>query len=200
MKTRDFGSLTVEKNSAQQFRRERWIPRPIQRDLIFLVDFVTRMSKPLREFTIVCEKKQTFSLRVETPDVEEPGKFLWEQIKDSIARVLIFSGRNKSGGFMQHDGKHWSNADEFAIDFDMILQSGLCAEVYADFTVDGDATRSDQFIAMPARSDACGGKKAVQTHRAFVKALKRSNGLGSTLQPFNASTRITHPALFSASR
>src|SRR5437899_3844115 len=111
MKPCDFGSLAIEKNSTPQFRRERWIPLPIQRHLIFLVDLITRVGKPLGEFAIICEKKQTLSLRVQTPDVEEPGKFLWKQIKHSVARLLIFSGRNKSGGFMQHDGKRWSDAN-----------------------------------------------------------------------------------------
>ena len=91
MKTRDFGSLSVEKKSPQQFRRERWVPRPIQRHLIFLVGFITRMCEALRECAITCEKKQTLSLRVQTPDVEEPGKFLWKEIKHGAARMLIFS-------------------------------------------------------------------------------------------------------------
>jgi hypothetical protein len=111
MKSRDFGSLAIEKNSPPQFRRERLVPRPIQRHLIFLVGLITRMGKALREFAVICEKKQTLSLRVQTPDVEEPGKFLWKQIKHSVARLLIFSGRNKSGRFMQHDGKRWSDAN-----------------------------------------------------------------------------------------
>src|SRR6266542_2766341 len=123
---RDLRSLAIEKNSAQQF---------------------------LREFAIVCEKEQTLSLHVQTPDVEEPGKFLWKQIKHSVARMLIFSGRNKSRGFMQHDGKRWSDANKFAIDFDMITWVGLCAEVCADFAVDGNTTGRDQLIAMSARSD-----------------------------------------------
>src|SRR6266571_7450874 len=96
MKSRDFRWLAIQKNSLLQFRRERRVPRPIQRHLIFLVGLITRVGKPLREFAIICEKKQTLSLRVQTPDIEEPGKFLWKQIKDSVARMLIFSGRNKS--------------------------------------------------------------------------------------------------------
>src|SRR5438445_8681285 len=111
MKTRDFGSLAIEKNSLLQFRRERLVPRLIQRHLIFLVGLITRVGKALRQFAIICEKKQTFSLRVQTPDVEEPGKFFGKQIKHSVARLLIFSGRNKSRGFMQHDGKRWSDAN-----------------------------------------------------------------------------------------
>src|SRR6266511_2821840 len=162
MKTRDFGSLAIEKNSPLQFRRERLVPRPIQRHLIFLVGLITRMGKPLREFAVICEKKQTLSLRVQTSDVEEPGKFLWKQIKHSVARMLIFSGRNKSRGFMQHDTERWSDVHKFAIDFDMITWVGLCAEVCADFAVDGNTTGRDQLIAMSARSDAGGREETVE--------------------------------------
>ncbi len=162
---RDLRSLAIEKNSAQQFRRECRVPRLIQRHLVFLVDLKTRVGKPLREFAIVCEKEQTLSLRVQTPDVEEPGKFLWKQIKHSVARMLIFSGRNKSRGFMQHDGKRWSDANKFAIDFDMITWVGLCAEVCADFAVDGNTTGRDQLIAMSARSDAGGREETIEAHR-----------------------------------
>jgi len=104
MKSRDSGSLAVEKNSPQQFRREYWVPWPIQRHLIFLLGLIARMSKGLREVAIICEKKQPLSLRVQTPDVEKPGKFLWKEIKHGVARVFIFSGRNKSPRLMQHDG------------------------------------------------------------------------------------------------
>ena len=167
MKSRDSGSLAVQKNSAQQFRHECWVPRPIQRHLIFLVGLIARMSKPLRELAIICEKKQPLSLRVQTSDIEESRKFLWKQIKNGVAGMLIFSGRNKAHWFMQHDGKRRSDANKFAIDFNMIIEAGLCAEVCADSTVDGDPTRRDQLIAMSARSDACGREETIQAHRAF---------------------------------
>ncbi len=169
MKPRDFGSLAIEKNSAQKFRRKCRVPRSIQCHLIFLVGLITRMGKPLRKFAIICEKKQTLSLRVQTPDVEEPGKFLWKQIKDSVARMLIFSGRNKSRWLIQHDRKRRSDANKFAIDLDVVIRARLCAEVCADFAVDGDATRCDQLITMPARSDASGREKTVKAHGASLK-------------------------------
>src|SRR5205823_12849346 len=97
MKSHDCGSLTVYKDSAEQFLRECRVPWPIQCHLIFLVDFVTRVGEPLCQFAIVCEKKQTFSLRVQTPDVEELGKFFRKQIKHRVARVPIFSGGHKAG-------------------------------------------------------------------------------------------------------
>lgn len=104
MKSRDSGSLAIQKNSSQQFRCECRVPWPIQRHLVFLFSLIARMGKRLREVAVICEKKQPLSLRVQTPDVEEPVKFLWKEIKYRITRVLIFSSRNKSRGLMQHDG------------------------------------------------------------------------------------------------
>jgi len=92
VKSRNFRPLAIEKNSAQQFRRQGCIPRPIQCHLIFLLDFVTWMGKSLRQVAIICEKKQPFSLRVQAPNIEETREFFRKQIKDSIASVRIFSG------------------------------------------------------------------------------------------------------------
>jgi hypothetical protein len=47
----------IEKNSAPQLRSERWIPRPIQHDLILFVQVETGVGKPLRQFTIVSQKE-----------------------------------------------------------------------------------------------------------------------------------------------
>jgi len=101
------------------------------------------MREPLRQFAIVCEKKQAPSLRVQTADVEQPGKFLRKQIKDCIARVRIFSRGNKPRRFMQHNGKRRRDANQFAINFDVIVRARLCAEVDAHLTIHGDATRRD---------------------------------------------------------
>ena len=164
MKSLNFRPLAIEKNSAQQFRREGCIPRPIQCHLIFLLDFVTWVGKSLRQVAIICEKKQTFSLRVQTSNIEETRKFFRKQIKDSIASVLIFPGRNESAGFVQHDAKCRSDVDKFAIDFYVIARVRLCAEVCADLTVDGDATGGDQFVAMATRTDPSGSKEAIEAH------------------------------------
>jgi hypothetical protein len=172
MKSHDFGSLAIEKNSPQQFWRERWVPRPIQRHLIFLVGFIPRMGEALREFAITREKKQTLSLCVQTPDVEEPGKFLRKQVKHSVARTVIFSGRNKSRGFVQHDGEFWSDVDKFTIDLDVVVRVWLCAEVCTDLTVNGDSTCRDQLITMSARPDAGGREKTIQTQEYVTRVKK----------------------------
>jgi hypothetical protein len=43
VKSRNLCSLTIEKNSAQQFRRKFGIPRAIQCHFVFLLNFVTRV-------------------------------------------------------------------------------------------------------------------------------------------------------------
>src|ERR1043166_2605449 len=83
MKLRNSRSLPIERNSAQQFRRERGVPWPIQCHLVFLLDFVARMRETLGKLAVICEEKQTLGLCVQAPDVEQPRKFCWQQIEDS---------------------------------------------------------------------------------------------------------------------
>jgi hypothetical protein len=52
-------------------------------------------------------------------------------------------------------------ADKFASDFDVIVLGRLRAEVGAHPAIDRDLARSDQLIAMPARSDTGGSEKTV---------------------------------------
>jgi len=63
--------------------------------------------------------------------------------------VEIFSSRNESPGFMQHDRQRRSAADKFIIDFDVVARCRLRTEVCADLAIDCDAARSNQLIAMP---------------------------------------------------
>ena len=66
--------------------------------------------------------------------------------------MQILSGRNESGGFVQHDRKRRSGVNKFAIDFDVVAGAWLRAEVCANFTIDCDAAGTDQLIAVPART------------------------------------------------
>jgi hypothetical protein len=149
-KLRKFRASAVKNNSAQQLWSKRRIPLSIQRNLIFLVDLEAGVGEPLRQFAIVRQQQQTFSLRIETSDIEESRKFFGQEIKDRLARVEIFSSRNESAGFMQHNRKRWSGANKFTIDFDVVARRWLRTEVCADLAINGDAARSDQLIAMPA--------------------------------------------------
>jgi hypothetical protein len=111
--------------------------------------------------SIICQKKQTFSLCIQAPNVEQPREFCRQQIKNSIAHVWISAGRNESGGLVQHDGERRRDMNKFAIHLNMVALAGLRAEVSAGFTVDSDPARLDQFIAMPTRSDTGGGEETI---------------------------------------
>src|SRR6476619_7908386 len=170
VESRNLCSLTIKKNSTQQFRREFGIPRAIQCHFVFLFNFVTWMRQALCEISVICEKKQTFGLCVKASNVEEPREFRRQQIKNSIAHVRISPGRNESGGLVQHDGEWRRDVDTFAIPLDVVPPAGLRAEVSAGFTVDSDPARRDQFIAMPTRSDTRGGEEAIQAHQTSLAA------------------------------
>jgi len=170
VESRNPRSLTVEKNSAQQFRRECGVPRPIQPNFVFLLNFVTWMRQALCEISIICEKKQTLALSVEAPDVEQPRKFCGQQIKNTIAHARVSSGRNESSGLVQHDGEGWRDANKFAVHLDVVALAGLRAEVSAGFPVDSDPARRDQFIAMPTRSETRSGKNTIKAHQASLAA------------------------------
>src|SRR6266496_1364126 len=119
------------------------------------------MRQTLRQVPIICEKKQTFRLCVQAPNVEQPREFWWQQIKNSVAGAGISPRRNESCGLVQHDGERRGNVNKFAIHLDVITRVGFCAEVSAGFTVDSDLSRCNQFIAMPARSDTGCSEKAI---------------------------------------
>ena len=72
-KPSNFRALAIKKNSVQQLRSERRVPRPIQRDLILLVDLETGVGETLRQVTVIRQKQQTLSLRVQPSDREEVG-------------------------------------------------------------------------------------------------------------------------------
>ena len=73
---------------------------------------------------------------------------------------------------MEHDGERRRDPNKFAIYFDVIATAGLRAEVRAGFTIDSDPPRQDQFIAIPARSDAGCGEKTVEAHNRDSPSVK----------------------------
>jgi hypothetical protein len=56
----------------------------------------------------------------------------------------------------------------------VIVLVWLRAEIRAGLAVNRDVTSGDQFVAMAARADSSGGKKAIETHGVINEALKPS--------------------------
>src|SRR5437762_4461340 len=107
-------ALAVEHHALMQFRCKSRVPRTIDRDLIFLLDLVTRMSQTLGQITVVGEKKKAFGLGVEPADVEEARQMRRKQVENRVARIWSASRRNKTSALMQHDGGSAMTVDEFA--------------------------------------------------------------------------------------
>jgi hypothetical protein len=161
---RNLRALTRYKDAVQQSPCEGRLPVSIQRELVFLVDFETRMGKVLGEFAVVGQENEPFALRVEPADIEQPRKVRREQVENRVANVWIASGANKAGWFVQRDRERRIEMKEPPIKLDMITHGRLRAEVGADFAVNGDTPSGDQFVAFSPRTDASSGEVAIETH------------------------------------
>jgi hypothetical protein len=120
------------------------------------------MGEALCKVAIVRENKQTFALRVETANIEEPRQFRRQEIEDGVTRVRVLTRGDEAFRFVQENVEKplgWPN--EFAIDLNVITFAGLHAEIRTRLTVYRNTPSRDQFIAMPARTDASGRKEAI---------------------------------------
>lgn len=170
----DPSAFSIEHDAAHQSGREGAIPWRVQRDFILLVDLEPGMSEMLCQIAVVSQKKQTFGLCVEATDVEKFIKFGRQQVEDGIARMRIASGGNESGRFVKNDCCGGLNMHEPAVHLYVIARPGLSAEIGTNLAVNGDSTRRDQIIALPARSQTGGSEIPVEAHGdEVVKPLKR---------------------------
>src|SRR5262245_54311680 len=131
------------------------------------------MRQSLCEISIICEKKQTFGLCVQAPNVEQPREFCWQQIKNCIAHTRISPGRNESGGLVQHYGERRGKVNKFAIHLDVVARAGLGAKVSAGFTINSNPAGSDQFIALPSRPETGRGEETIEAHNVIRNSLHR---------------------------
>ena len=138
------------------------LPATIECDLVSFFYFLTRVHELLSELTIIRKNEESFALGVEPANIEKPRELGRQQIKNRVPRFRIAFRRNKTRGFMEDDVEMSFGVDQFAADLNVIFFGRLRTEVGADSTIDGDLPRSDQLIAMPARSDAGGGEKGEQ--------------------------------------
>lgn len=188
--SRHLGSLAIEKNSPKQFGCQRRIPRSVQRHLVFLIHFVTRMAQVLGQFAIARKNKQSFRGCVEPSDIEKPRKFCGKKIENYVARVRIAAGRNETGRFMQDDGERGCDMEHATIHLYVVTLPRLGAEIRAALTIYRDVPACDKFVAMTARTDTGRREETIQAQSKMLKVetvtcLKR----GAALAPiFNFVT------------
>ena len=131
------------------------------------------MSQALGEIAVICEKEESFGLGVEPANVEKARKLGGQEIKNRVARIGIGSSGNEAGRLIQDDVELLLALDQFAPHFHVVAFRRLGAEIGANATVDGDTSVGDQLVAVPPRTDASGGEKAIETHGGEVGAENR---------------------------
>jgi hypothetical protein len=143
LEPRDLRSFTIEKNTAQQFRRQCRVPPVIECHFVFLFALVARMGESLCEVAIIRENEKPLALRVETAYVKESWKFWGKKIEDGIACVRIVASRDEAARFVQNNMQRSLDPNDFAIDFDVVPLGRLRAKIGAELTVNRDAASRD---------------------------------------------------------
>lgn len=164
LQTRQSRALAVEKHSLHKFLTQLWVPVPIERDLILLLNLVARMGEMLREVTVARQKKQTLGLRVEAADVEKTREFCRQQIVNRVGCIRIAPGGNEPGRFVQSDGESFGRSDQPVINFDVITFLNLRPEISTRLAVDRNTARCDQLVTMATRTKPSGGEETIETH------------------------------------
>ena len=76
-------------------------PMVVEGDIVFLVDFVTRVSQTLSEVAVVSQKEESFGLGVESTNIEKARELWGQKIEDGVAHVGVGSSGNKAGRFVE---------------------------------------------------------------------------------------------------
>jgi len=161
MDPRHLSALTIQENSAQEFLGQRAFPLSIQRHLVFLFDFKARMGELLREIAVVRKQEQSFTLGIETSNIEKARKLWRKQIENRVAGVRITAGRNKASRFVQRNRHRALEMNELAVDFHMIALAWLRAEIGANPAIDRDLSGRNQRITFSPRTDASCGQEPI---------------------------------------
>lgn len=158
------GALSIEHHPGQQLRRERWIPRTIERHFVFFFNLIARMRQALGEIAVIRQNEKSFGLRIEPADIEKARELRRQEIENRISGIRIGARRNETGRFVEDDVKPAFAAHQLVPDFDVIALGRLRAEIGADTAVDRDATIGNQLVAMPPRTNPSGGEETIQAH------------------------------------
>ena len=80
---------------------------------------------------------------VQSADIKQVRKFWRQQIKYGVASVRIGPGGDETRGLVQRNRNRALGVDEFAINLDVVVRTGLGAKIGADLPVDPDAPRGN---------------------------------------------------------
>jgi hypothetical protein len=161
---RDASAFAVEDDAAKQLLRKPGSRRSIQRHLVFLFDFETRMGQTLNKIAVIREQEQSFAWRIEPADVSERREFRRKQIEDLMGRVRIAPRANKTGRFVQRQINVGALAHGLAIHFDVIGHRRLKMKIGTWFPIHRYVAAGNKLVRVAPRSYAGRGEETVQAH------------------------------------
>ena len=133
-------------------------------DLVFLLDFETRMRQREREFAVVGHEQKALAFEVEPADMEDAWPVLRQQVEDGFASAFVLRRADDTGRFVKERGQRRLRLQHAASDFHGILRTDFRRQFRDDAPIDLHPTGTDEFFDAAARAESGGGKKTIQAH------------------------------------
>jgi hypothetical protein len=144
-------------------------------DLVFLVELVPRMHDSVRDVTIVCQKKQSLGVAVESTNWINPFIRLHE-VHHRPAITLILHCRDVPRRLVKYDVARLLCAKALAVDSNVgVNWIGLRTKRGHDLAVDRHAAGRDHFLGLASRRDAARGENSLETFHDAVLSKSVSN-------------------------
>ncbi len=122
------------------------------------------MGQTQAQFAIIGEKKQSFTVEIETANGIEMRPFFGEEIVDGGSAEFIFFGANEAARFVESQVDLAFGAERLAIDSNAVVEG---IDFFAQFgygcAVYGDAAFGDELFAGAPRSHTGIGEELLET-------------------------------------
>src|ERR1051325_9453189 len=109
-------------NAALEGPQHRIIDRAIYCRDVSLFHTITRMRQAQAQFAIICQKKQSFTVKIEPPYGMEMAPFFWQEIVDGGAAEFVDFGADEAGRLVQGEVDRAVGADALAVERDAVVK------------------------------------------------------------------------------
>lgn len=154
--------LAIDRHAAHQLVK-RWTRRiAVEKDLVFLLQLISRMRDPVGQFAVIRQQQQTGCRSIQPADRNNALRYI-NQIKHRSASALILRSRNVSGRLVQENVSLALVPHRLAVDSNRLrIRIDPKPERAHDFTIDRDTPVDDHLFSFPARSDTSCRQNFVQ--------------------------------------
>ena len=135
------------------------------------------MRQVQAQFAIIREKKQSFTIEIESTNGIKMTPLFGKQVVDGRATMFVTFGTDQSTRFVKCQVNLTFGADGFAVDGNAIMEGiDLFAEFGDGRAIDGDAAFSDELFAGAPGSHAGIGEELLEAdHGNLIYELRFTN-------------------------